>query len=99
MDNPSMSTQEQAIMELDEEAGVTKGSISRIKVGAPFMAPDKAVGKTWIVYTVAAVLCNEPAIKLNSENVDYAWIKPCDICKYDVVPDLDSAARRALDMF
>lgn len=96
MDDPRLSVEEHAMIELEEEVRVPRSSISEIMVGKAHRYFDKVLGKTWMVHPVLIKLRERPAIKLNNENVDYKWIILEDLPRYDTVSDLAENIRNTL---
>jgi 8-oxo-dGTP pyrophosphatase MutT (NUDIX family) len=87
---------EKAIEEVEEEIGINKSCIVRIEVGKAYKL-RKAGGKLLVIYPVLVELENKPEISLDWEHTEYRWIKPDELGKFDVVPELDRVLKRVLD--
>jgi hypothetical protein len=79
---------------LREELEIEENNILSIRLGERYKLIDK--GKTWIVHPVLVKLKSWPEIKLDWEHVEYKWIKPGELKKFDIVPKLDESLKRAL---
>ena len=88
---------EKVLEELREEIGITEKQIKKIKYGKILEFHDKDIGKTWIVNPVLAELKEKPQIKIDFEHTEYRWIKPEQIEKFDIVPNLKESVRRVLN--
>ena len=88
---------EKAIEELEEEIGISRSHISRIRVGEVYKL-KKAGGRLLVIYPVLVELKNKPDITLDWEHTEYKWIKPEELEKFDVLPELDKVLRRILDI-
>ena len=53
--------------------------------------------KTWIVHPILVELKSLPQLKLDWEHTEHRWIKPEDINKFDIVPQIDKSLKRVLD--
>lgn len=91
-----VSVQEKTYRELQEELGITVDLIKQIKQGEPYEFNDKNINKTWIIFPVLAELNREPVIKLDWEHIEYQWIDPTDLKKFDIVPNLEKSLIRVL---
>lgn len=87
---------EKIVEELEEELGIDKNNISRVRFGEPYQFTDDEVNKTWIVHPALIELKQKPNIKLNWEHTEFKWIDAKDIIKYDVVSRLDESLKRVL---
>lgn len=88
---------EKVLEELREEIGVLENNIKKIKYGKMFEFHDKDIGKTWIVNPVLAELKEKPQIKIDFEHTEYRWIKPEEIEKFDIVPNLKESMKGVLN--
>lgn len=87
---------EKILEELREEIGVLEDNIKKIEYGKMFEFHDKDIGKTWIVNPVLVELREKPKIKIDFEHTEYRWIKPEEIEKFDIVPNLRESMKRVL---
>jgi isopentenyldiphosphate isomerase len=87
---------EKIIEEINEELGITEDNILSYSIGEPFKFKDPGIKKIWIVHPAKVELKNNPDIKLDWEHSEYKWIKPEDIKKFNIVPNLDLSLKRGL---
>ena len=85
-----------AYEELNEELGISADNILKTKLGNPYEFYDKNIQKTWIIFSVLVELKNKPTIKLDWEHTEYKWIRPEQLNKYDIVPNLDVTLSKVL---
>lgn len=71
---------EKALMEVEEETGISREEISSIQVGEEIRFEDE--GKTWVSYPVLMELEEKPNIELDWEHGDYKWVKIEDTGEY-----------------
>ena len=71
--------------ELAEETGLTRGHVRLRRHVGPLLFADRAGGRPWEVdaYLFAAMT---PALTLNWEHVEYAWVAPSALADYDCFP-------------
>jgi isopentenyldiphosphate isomerase len=84
--------------ELQEEIGISKNDIAKIKIDDYFEFFDEKAGKTWIVHPILAELKNEPKIKLDWEHTEYKWIFPHEIKNFNTAPRLEESLKKVLKM-
>jgi 8-oxo-dGTP pyrophosphatase MutT (NUDIX family) len=72
-----------ALKEIMEETGLGKGDINFIKKGEPVSVIDD---DTHFIVHPFLFESKTPEIKLDWEHVDYKWIEPKDITKFETVP-------------
>lgn len=87
---------EKAIEEVEEELGIDRSHIARIKVGKVYKL-RKASGKILFIYPVLVELKDKPEIILNWEHTEYRWIKPDELTRFDTVPELDRLFKSVID--
>lgn len=95
LDEPK-SIHEKALEEIEEELGVLRENVLRIKLGIPYEYFDKNIQKTWLIHPVLAELKRKPEIKLDWEHTNFKWINPKEITKYDLVSNLGESLKRVL---
>ena len=86
---------EKILEEIKEELGIDKNNISTIHFGRFYEFTDDEVNKTWIVHPVLVELKSKPEIKLDWEHIEYKWIEPKELQKFDIVPKLEKSLERA----
>lgn len=82
---------ERAYQEILEEVGLEKEKLTLLASGEPLPID----GEPWIVHPFLFEV-SDGTIKLDWEHVDYKWINPEDISKYETVPKLNEALKRVL---
>jgi 8-oxo-dGTP pyrophosphatase MutT (NUDIX family) len=81
------------LKEIQEETGLGKGDIKFIRKGEPISVVDGA--NRFIVHPFLFE-SKTPEIKLDWEHVDYKWIDPHEISKYETVPLLAQVLNNVL---
>ena len=71
-------------------------SIAEIKIKESYDYQDGQSKKLLKVFPVKISLRSMPQIKLNEENLDFRWITPNEVKKYNAVPELESTINNAL---
>ncbi len=87
---------QKALEEIEEELGLGRSDIKRIKVFKPFRAADKKIKKVWIVFPVLAELKRMKKIKLDWEHTSCRWVLPKDIKRFNTIPNLHKAVNKML---
>ena len=87
---------EKIIEEISDELGITEANILSYSFGEPFEFEDTKIKKTWIVHPAKVELKKNPDIKLDWEHSKYKWIKPEELKKFNIVPNLDLSLKRGL---
>ena len=80
---------ERALKEIKEETGLTNKSVSLAGVGPPLEAVEPSMPT--VIWIVHPFLFNSNTLQINMdwEHVEYKWISPKDILKYNTVPRLE----------
>jgi hypothetical protein len=76
----------QALIENNEETGLSSADIELLKAGRPFCVGGTDV--RWIVHPYLFHIDNREKIRIDWEHTEFKWIKPGDIDNYDTVPGL-----------
>lgn len=81
---------ETAIKEIREEVGLEKDKISLIKQLDPIEFTDSYDGKVydWKIFSFLFKIEKKSKIIIDWEHLEYRWIRPIEIEKYDTVPYL-----------
>lgn len=76
------AAEDTAIREVKEETGL---AASIIRGAGIIISEDKTLGKRW---AIAPFLCESTSrdVRLCHENIDFRWIKPKELKKFDTVP-------------
>jgi ADP-ribose pyrophosphatase YjhB (NUDIX family) len=86
---------EQARQELEEELGVVVPA-SHIAVRASYTLNNPQEKRQYIIFPCLLRVTSKPAITLDDEHTDYAWILPATIQDYTVLDDLTFLIQKAL---
>lgn len=95
LDEPK-PVRDKALEEVREELGIEADNISKVVMGEPYDLVDPKIGKTWRVCPILILLKQNPEIKLDYENTEYAWINPSELGNFETVPGLDRSLDRIL---
>lgn len=87
---------EQALVEIEEEAGLSGEDIELIRKGEPLVFDDVALGFKKAVYPYLFHVRDRAKIKTDWEHQDMRWIKPEDIDNYEAMPKLKETLERVL---
>jgi 8-oxo-dGTP pyrophosphatase MutT (NUDIX family) len=85
---PGVSPRQQALVELEEEAGLTLPDLAGFEPGEPLLISDDG-GNPWLVHTFTAVSLRR-RLTINDEHDAYRWTVPSKISRFsNRVPWLD----------
>lgn len=89
---------ETAIKEIREEVGLEKDKISLIKQLDPIEFTDSYDGKVydWKIFSFLFKIEKKSKIIIDWEHLEYRWIPPLEIEKYDTVPYLKEIVSKLL---
>ena len=82
---------EQALVEIEEEAGLNRKDIKLIKKGKPLSAADEKLGVRWIVHPYLFRIRDRDKVTIDWEHKEARWIKPGEMVNYHTVPMLREA--------
>jgi len=82
---------EQALIEIEEETGLSREDIKLVKRGKPLAVKDEKLGVKWMVHPYLFHIKDRSKTKIDWEHQEARWIKPEDIDKYETVPKLKEA--------
>ncbi|WP_395399380.1 NUDIX domain-containing protein [Arthrobacter sp. UC242_113] len=86
---PGVSPRQQALVELEEEAGLTPQELAGFESGEPLLISDDG-GNPWLVHTFTAVSTRRRLV-INDEHDAYRWTAPSKISRFsNRVPWLDA---------
>ncbi len=85
---------EQALVEISEETGLSGKEIELVKKGEPLAVEDKEMGVKWVVHPYLFLIKDREKIKIDWEHKELKWIKPSEIDDYQNVPMLKEALQR-----
>ena len=90
------SADEQAIIEIEEETGLSRKDISLIKKGETFIFYNAAFNVKKIIYPYLFHIEDRTKIKIDWEHKQLKWIHPEDIDDYDTMPMLKETLAKVL---
>ena len=82
---------EQALVEIREEAGLCGEDLTLIKKGEPLSIEDEQLGVRWIVHPYLFNIKERGKIRIDWEHKEAVWIKPEEIDDFQTVPMLKEA--------
>jgi len=85
---------EQALVEIEEEAGLCEKDLKLIKRGKPLPVEDEELGIRWVVHPYLFRIKDRGKIKIDWEHKETRWIDPKDIDNYQTVPMLKETLAR-----
>ena len=85
---------EQALVEIEEEAGLCGEDLKLIKRGKPLPVEDEELGVRWVVHPYLFRIKDRGKIKIDWEHKETRWIDPKDIDNYQTVPMLKETLAR-----
>ncbi len=88
LDTPGQSVRAQAIQELNEELGLTPGSLKTLSLLPSFPVYDAQLRRVWRIYPVRAEVEGDPPIQLDWEHTEYRWVRREDLPRYQTIPSL-----------
>ena len=80
---------EQALVEIEEETGLSGDDLRLIKKGEPLSGEDEKLGIRWIVHPYLFHIRDRGKVRLDWEHEEAKWIKPQEIVDYQTVPLLE----------
>ena len=89
---------ETAIKEIQEEVGLNKEDVTLIKKLDPIVFTDFYEGERydWEIFVFLFRIKKKSKINIDWEHLEYRWIPPSDIGKYDTAPRLKEAVSKLL---
>jgi 8-oxo-dGTP pyrophosphatase MutT (NUDIX family) len=78
--DPGASPQQQALVELHEETGLTSMDLSHFEERAPLLLADDS-GNPWLVHTFKAVTTRRQ-LCINEEHDTYRWTAPAKVSRF-----------------
>jgi 8-oxo-dGTP pyrophosphatase MutT (NUDIX family) len=89
---------EQALIEITEETGLSHEDFKLIKKGKPLVIKDEGLGVKWVVHPYLSHIEDRRKIRIDWEHKEARWIKPQDIGNYDTVPKLKETLAQVYDI-
>jgi len=88
---------EQALVEIAEETGLSQEDLKLIKRGEPLSIEDERLGVKWVVHPYLFQIKDRDKIKIDWEHKEARWIKPEAIGNYQTVPKLKETLARVYE--
>lgn len=88
---------EQALVEIAEETGLSQEDLKLIKRGEPLSIEDEKLGVKWVVHPYLFRIKDRGKIKIDWEHKEARWIKPEAIGNYQTVPKLKETLARVYE--
>ncbi len=85
---------EQSLIEIAEETGLSREDIKLLKKGRPLEVLDQDMGIKWVVHPYLFRIPDRNKVKIDWEHDATRWIDPGDIASYETVPQLKEALAR-----
>ena len=89
---------EQALVEIAEETGLSQEDLKLIKRGEPLSIEDEKLGVKWVVHPYLFRIKDRGKIKIDWEHKEARWIKPEVIGNYQTVPKLKETLARVYNV-
>jgi len=83
------TTDEQALIEIEEETGLCPEDVELVTKGSPLEAEDEGI--KWIVHPYLFRIKERDRVRIDWEHSEKRWIRPEDVDKYETVPMLKEA--------
>jgi 8-oxo-dGTP pyrophosphatase MutT (NUDIX family) len=84
---------DRALIEIREETGLQEDNVTLVKEGNPLEIFDEQKAITWVVHPFLFDL-KVNNIQIDWEHVQYKWVSPEEIQKFDTVPKLRETYER-----
>ena len=88
---------EQALVEIAEEAGLGGEDIKLVRKGKPLEIEDEELGIRWVVHPFLFHINDRNKVKIDWEHKETRWISPGDIDDYQTVPMLKETLARVYE--
>ncbi len=88
---------EQALIEIEEEAGLCQEDLKLLKRGKPLRVNDERVSAKWVVHPFLFQVREPGKIRIDWEHEETRWIDPEDIDNYETVPMLGEVLARVYE--
>jgi 8-oxo-dGTP diphosphatase len=93
---PDETPFETALKEIREEAGLLSDDVSLLRKGDTAPISDLYEGKRydWVIHPFLFEVKKKDKVHIDWEHVEYRWIDPGDIGRYETVPGLKEIVRK-----
>lgn len=96
LDDNDNSADEQALVEIEEETGLSRDDMALVKKGDPLIFNDDNFQVRKVIYPYLFHIADRNKIRIDWEHKQLKWIKPEDIGKYESMPKLKETLARVL---
>jgi 8-oxo-dGTP diphosphatase len=93
----SETPDDRSITEIQEETKLDKNQIKLMKKGDPLEIEDIEKGIIWVIYPYLYEIATDK-IQLDWEHINYIWINPEEISKFQTVPNLKETYDRVKEL-
>ena len=76
---------DKVVFEIEEELGLSKEDIKRVKEGETYLFVDKDLDREWIRHMYLVEITN-PNVKLSWEHTEMVWVTPEEAKNYETTP-------------
>lgn len=87
---------EQALVEIEEETGLSRDDLKLIKKGNPLLLNDENLNLRKVIHSYLFHIEDRSKIKIDWEHEQMKWIKPEDIDNYKAMPKLKETLAQVL---
>jgi len=87
---------EQALIEIEEEAGLSSEDVQLIRKGEPLLIDDEMLGVRKMVYPYLFHVKDRSKVNIDWEHKETRWIKPGDVDNYETMPKLKETLARVI---
>ena len=89
---------EQALLEIVEETGLSKQDLELIRKGEPVMFDDEMFNLRKVVYPYLFHVKDRSRVRINWEHKELRWIGPQDFENYETMPKLKETLEQVLPL-
>ena len=79
---------EQALVEIAEETGLSPADVKLVRKGEPLLVDDEKLGTRWLVHPYLFHIGDRGKVRIDWEHKECRWVSPADLDNYDTVPGL-----------
>ncbi|MCL2149922.1 MAG: NUDIX domain-containing protein [Dehalococcoidia bacterium] len=92
------SPDDQSLIEIQEETGLSPDEVTLVRRGCPLMVDDAETHTCWVVHPYLYHTADVCVIKTDWEHSEFRWIEPRELLDFDPVPGLAEAFRGVCEM-
>jgi len=87
---------EQALVEIEEETGLSRGDVALVRKGEPLQMYDERFDLMKVIHPYLFHIEDRSKISINWEHTQVRWVKPDDMGNYDTMHRLKETLSRVL---